>query len=370
TVTGRQQYAPERSYQGIWLRHLNAPELYTYSLKIAYIYLSYKTSLMKNILLITVFAFLSLGSLAQQNLVLNPSFEQLRHCPIGPMQIGLSRHWDAIDSGVNADSVLYFVTNGYFPAIHDTCITASSAHCPVNDFYYQYPRTGHAMVGFIPYYNFYAMRIYTGDTFLSQHYVQGRLSSTLAAGVNYCVTFYVNMCELSPMAINKFAAYLDDGSIDTARQWNVPQTQYRPQIEETAVISDSVNWVKVQGNFISNGTERFITIGVFSDTATITKQYNISGVCRGGYYLLDDVSVIESNANAFAGNDTSIRAGDTITRGQSVGGEGMPCYWYVLGSSTPIDSGGTLHAHPTTTTSYVIKMDLCGRVTYDTVKIN
>ena len=48
----------------------------------------------------------------------------------------------------------------------------------------------------------------------------------------------------------------------------------------------------------------------------------------------------------------------------------MPCYWYVLGSSTPKDSGGTLHAHPTTTTSYVIKMDLCGRVTYDTVKVN
>ena len=47
----------------------------------------------------------------------------------------------------------------------------------------------------------------------------------------------------------------------------------------------------------------------------------------------------------------------------------MPSYWYVLGSSTPIDSGGTIYVTPTTTTTYVTRLDLCGRQSYDTVKV-
>jgi hypothetical protein len=47
----------------------------------------------------------------------------------------------------------------------------------------------------------------------------------------------------------------------------------------------------------------------------------------------------------------------------------MPCYWYILGGTTPIDSGGTIKVAPTDTVTYVVAMDLCGTITYDTVTV-
>ncbi len=48
----------------------------------------------------------------------------------------------------------------------------------------------------------------------------------------------------------------------------------------------------------------------------------------------------------------------------------MPCYWYVLGSTSPIDSGGRIKVRPSTTTSYEVVMDLCGTITRDTVVVH
>ena len=48
----------------------------------------------------------------------------------------------------------------------------------------------------------------------------------------------------------------------------------------------------------------------------------------------------------------------------------MPCYWYVLGSSTRIDSGGRIKVRPAVTTSYEVVMDLCGTITRDTVVVH
>ena len=126
--------------------------------------------------------------------------------------------------------------------------------------------------------------------------------------------------------------------------------------------------MRIQGNFIANGTENFITIGDFFDTINVNKIVTGIGLYTG-LYLIDDVSVIASDAVAYAGADTAIRAGDTAHIGAIMNGDGMPCWWYVLGSSTAIDSGGTILVHPSVTTSYVVKMDLCGTITYDTVKV-
>ncbi len=88
-------------------------------------------------------------------------------------------------------------------------------------------------------------------------------------------------------------------------------------------------------------------------------------------YLFDDVSVIASDAILSAGPDKTItHIGDTVQIGLGSDGDGIPAYWYVLGSTTPIDSGGSTHVHPDTTTTYVITMQTCGEQTkYDTVTV-
>ena len=86
-------------------------------------------------------------------------------------------------------------------------------------------------------------------------------------------------------------------------------------------------------------------------------------------YLIDDVSVIASDAAADAGPDV-FTSGDTASIGVSQNGDGMPCYWYVVGGSgTPIDSGGTIKVHPAVTTSYAVSMDLCSTITWDTMTV-
>ncbi len=305
-------------------------------------------------------------SLNAQNLLKNGSFELHDSCPNTFDQIRFARYWDAIDTNyVFADSAFFSFSDQY-PEYVNVC-GAGAASVPINPNFHHYPRTGNGMVQ-SAIFNDYSLTITSGIYWFN--YFQGRLINRLTAGQSYCVTFYTLQEPGSQYAINKIGAYLDDGSIDTTRTPAKVQSQYTPQVFDTSVISDTVNWTRIQGSFVANGAEKFITIGMFFDTGNVRHVnvlYSISGY---GLYLFDDISVIPSNAHAYAGPDTTIRhAGDTATLGPTVNGDGMPCSWYKMGSTTPIDSGGNIKVHPMATTSYIVKMDLCGTVTYDTVKV-
>ncbi len=301
---------------------------------------------------------------AQINLLRNGSFEQHDSCPNNFDQIRWAKYWDAIDTNyVWGDSACLSLADQYSEYVN-VCGTGFGA-VPINIGFHRYPRTGNGMVQSAMFFD----HGYTVPGFGFVNYFQGRMINHLVAGQSYCVTFFVVQEAASQYSINKIGAYLDDGTIDTTSTPAVEQTQYTPQILETSVISDTTNWTKIQGSFIANGTEKFITIGVFFDTAHVTHINNMTVASNIGYYLTDDVSVIASNAVAFAGNDTTIMHGDTATLGPEINGDGMPCWWYKLGVTAPIDSGGTIYVHPDSSTSYVVMMDLCGHITYDTVKV-
>ena len=297
---------------------------------------------------------------AQINFIQNGSFEKYSHCPTGLNEVASANHWNGIDTSWGYDSIGVPLPL-CLPDYMNECSIYSAASVPVNSRFYQYPHTGSGMMQVSMYYNYGLPGYYVWD------YLQQNMSGTLTAGQSYCVTFYVNMDNASSYAVNNFGAYFDDGSIDTTGACDTPQTQYTPQVLYTTVIDDTLNWIKVQGSFIADGTERYITLGNFFDTAH-TLHIQVGGGYQG-LYLFDDISVIPSNAAADAGPDVSIAGGDTATIGVAVNGDGMPCYWYVSGSTTPIDSGGTIKVHPLINTTYVVSMDLCGTVTYDTVNV-
>jgi len=313
---------------------------------------------------------------AQVNLVRNPSFEQYNNCPHYPHEVLYSDYWTGIvDTGWSPDiSIDSFITvpAGYcFPTYYNACDDTTddpSSFCtlPSNQSFYHYPRTGNALMGGRMYYDYSD----TTFTFGWQQYIQGRLYSTLIAGQSYCVTFYVSNIPQSGYAINHIGAYLDNGTVDTTTDCGKEQTEYTPQIVDTAIIYDTVNWTKIQGSFIANGTESFITLGNFFDTAH-TEHVKVYPNYIS-FYLFDDVSVIASNTTAYAGPDVTITLGDTAWLGVDSNGAGMPCYWYVLGGTAAIDSGGSIAVAPTDTTTpttYVVAMNLCGTITYDTVVV-
>lgn len=307
---------------------------------------------------------------AQVNLVLNPSFEQYSKCPEAFQQILLAKYWDGIDTNYHVgDSLINNYIPYCIPAYCNTCSNISLgayATIPLNGFFYQYPRTGSGLA----YALMFDDTLLSGDPHEFREYLQGRLSQPLTADTPYCVSFYVNMAEASTNAIDRIGAYLDDGKIDIAKDsadcFHV-QSAYMPQVYSITIISDTANWVKIQGRFYANGTEKFITIGDFSTYANLDKTFFRTGFGYS-FYLIDDVSVVAGNSVANAGPDAFVSPGsDSAWIGTHE--EGLPCTWYIAGSYTPISYYGGFMVHPDTTTRYVMELDLCDNVTFDTVTV-
>ena len=304
---------------------------------------------------------------AQVNLVLNPSFEQYSECPEAFDQIRFVTHWDGIDTTYHlSDSVYYDPL--CLPEYCNVCSNPSLGYAsvPFNGDFYQNPRTGNGLA---------EMRMYD-DTLITRDprdirdYLQGKLCTQLEAGTAYCVTIYVNLNECSSYGIDKIGTYLDDGSIDKLQDsfgCAKPQTNYVPQIYSRTIINDTENWVMIQGAFIATGTEKFITIGNFFSHSNI----DIESTGRGGgysFYLIDDVSVMPSNSVAAAGPDAYVSPGsDSAWIGPHE--EAWPCKWRIAGDTTVISVYTGFKVHPDTTTRYVMELDLCDNVTFDTVVV-
>ncbi|MEI6123156.1 MAG: gliding motility-associated C-terminal domain-containing protein [Bacteroidota bacterium] len=147
-----------------------------------------------------------------------------------------------------------------------------------------------------------------------------------------------------------------------------------PQIANDSlnVITDTVSWVKISGTFNATGGERFFTFGNFKYNNQ-TNYIHINDYVYGySYYLLDDVAVYECDAPVFtaqAGNDTTLCKGASVRLG-------MPRYneylykWYTV-DGVLIDTANYITVSPTTTTSYVLKLeDFKYDFSYDTLTIS
>jgi hypothetical protein len=308
--------------------------------------------------LLTVLSFFTCAALsAQVNLVKNPSFEQYSQCPFQADQITFANYWSPIDT-VSIDPLCS-------PEYCNKC-SVLGFPIPSNSAFYQYPRTGNGMAQV----QVFEMNI--PDSY-QRDYLQGRLHHSLVAGKSYCITFYVVYEEASGNAIANIGAFFDNGGIDNTDSAGcaLPQTTHIPQVENATIISDTLNWTKIEGTFIATGTEKFITIGNFRDKAHTNYTSFVPWPGWGGdnwsWYLIDDVSVIASDAIAYAGHDTAIGFGDSVFVG--LHDEAMPCTWTKQGSATIIHDGAGMWVKPTTTTSYIVKQTLCGVSTYDTVTI-
>ena len=331
--------------------------------------------MIRNILIVLLFAvILPLAGWSQTNIVRNGSFEQYAHCPYGIDQIAYANYWSPTDSVYDPSSISSSHSGPLCaPQYCNTCDTIFGwASVPFSQAFNYYPRNGKGMAQMAMYYDDATPSAY------QREYLQGRFYNTLTAGKSYCATFYVIMNQGTGYAINHVGAYLDDGSIDAGEDsfsCSLPQTTFTPQIDETAIIDDTLNWTKVQGSFTANGTERFITIGDFFSVAntdtTVPFFFGWSsapGETEWAYYCIDDVSVIASDATANAGPDAVVSVGDSVLIGPA-NDDGLPATWYVSGDTTPIGYGSNIWVHPTVNTTYVMELDLCGNVTRDSMMV-
>ncbi len=312
----------------------------------------------KYIVLICVL-FLPLTVKSQINLVLNPEFESFSACPDNIDEVTYCKYWNTLDSSWRAPDWAHELPG--VPQYCHVCAPMGAVSIPIGGMHYDhFPRSKNGMMEVQMFYN-------GASTFpQARDYLQGHLTQNLIVGHIYQVSFYVISEQINGYAVNKIGAFLDNGAIDTTHNPGFVQTHCIPQIIDTTIINDTLNWHKIEDTFAADGTEKLITIGQFSDVSR-TNYITLSSLGLA-WYLVDDVSVIDCDNIPFAGNDTFIHPGDSAFIGPHE--NLLPYTWYKLGSGVPIDSGGGGWVHPTVTTTYVLKQILCGTVRYDTVIVN
>lgn len=223
----------------------------------------------------------------QINLVRNPSFEDTISCPTVWGNIApFLKYWH----NPTASS----------PDYYNVCATYFSGCSIPFALGYQYPRTGNGYCGLSP---------FETPNPNAREYIQGELIDTLHAGKRYCVSFYVSLANSARYSIANMEAYFSEDLISIGTLNNLPFT---PQISNPPSIqlTDTLNWMKISGEFMAIGNERYITIGNYNeDSTTDTSLFNPSflGTTNQSYYYIEDVSVVccdceQDNSDIFVAN--------------------------------------------------------------------
>jgi len=182
-----------------------------------------------------------------QNLVLNPSFEEMKGCP------GLRWLGPTIDSAMHCFNLLYSLplAEHATPDYNHDCVSPYFEQPYTifsNGYWVETPRTGLAMAGFMT---------YQSDAPGYREYVGMTLSQPLQKDTTYYVSLYVSRADSMSYATD----------INVYFAWNIPVLDIPyaldslPQITSSTIITNSIGWTKIEGSFIAKGGEKYLIIG-------------------------------------------------------------------------------------------------------------
>ncbi len=203
-----------------------------------------KTSL----ILISSWSFIISVQTWAQNLIPNGSFEIYDTCPstissFGDYQIEHCTGWHAPT----------YATSDYF----NSCSPVVGV--PNNVLGNQYAFDGEGYAGI-------ALLLESGEPSWFE-YLRSRLSTPLEANVPYRISFHVNLTDYSDYGISEIGAWVTEN--DTNSTMTRPLFFTIPQVyNSSGPIIDTANWTLIQGEFVANGGEEYVTIGFFTDTTS------------------------------------------------------------------------------------------------------
>ena len=237
----------------------------------------------------TFILFFLIIKVHSQNLVPNPSFEDTLHCPTNGGQLSNSFGWINPSSSSNST-----------PDYYNSCTTFSGIGVPTNGAGFQNAKTGNAYSGF------YAFNKGFPNAY---EYIETMLSDTLKKDTTYCVSFYLSLAEISGYCTNNIGVYFSNTLVTTT---NVILLVTPQLVNTTTVLSDKIQWMKVEWQYTASGGEKYITIGNFNSTGTSDTLYVGGSFPDGSYYYLDDVYVGKCDT-AQATNKSSITIPNIFT---------------------------------------------------------
>jgi hypothetical protein len=306
---------------------------------------------------------------AQLNLVPNPSFEDTINCPTG-LYNELGKNW--------FQSIEQSTTDYYHRCINLLSPDSNIAGIPhFHNVYFQNPRTGNAFIGIVTTSFFSFNQQVSGDSSISIDYretIATRIKNILTKDKKYCGSFFANLANGSGYAIKTLGILLNaDSLIDNTliNGYYYPWYPYPAQIvNKGAVLNDTMNWMKIEGTFKANGTEKYLHIGNFNKltecgTTTNTPPQWYTGIDSMAYYLIDDVSLYELNKLPTAQNHAYNCAAQTVTLRADTG---FNFRWYYLPDTINVlSTADTFVVDASTAKHVLLRATLCSTEFTDTV---
>lgn len=215
--------------------------------------------------------------LSSQNLVLNPSFEDMVKCPDDLQQFDKNTtSWSTPTSG----STDLFTLCTDFQDIKSTVNYQGS----------QPPKNGSNYAGCY----FYGINDY-------REYIQGSLSDSLIIGSKYKVSLWVSLADKSDMAISDIQILFSDKIFKSYNSQNISLNKSKQQsaINQLIAFTDQIihnkeDWVLLENEFVANERTLFFIIGNFnSNRETNKKNQKFFTMVRKAYYYIDDISVVK-----------------------------------------------------------------------------
>ncbi len=234
---------------------------------------------MKKILLILSLILINLLAVAQVNLVPNPSFEELDACPRWLGDIHFKDWWSFRDS----------------PDCFNKNCGVPSCTVPNNYGGYQNPIIN-------------SQNGYAGLLFYrpggAREVIGCQLRSSLLIGQRYFIsvlinkadsTSNINQCNIDRICLSfTNIKYEDDSVISNQAPINNHALFYN-----SFIITDTMNWIRINGSFIADSNYHYLMIGNFFDSLNTSVDASYSKVDCEAYYYVDDICVSTDSAFAF-----------------------------------------------------------------------
>ncbi|MCU0770800.1 MAG: HYR domain-containing protein [Verrucomicrobia bacterium] len=216
-----------------------------------------------------------------QNLVPNGGFERYTNCPSSISQFAFAAPW--------------FTPTDATTDYYNSCSGAGSfVTTPTNSVGVQAPLSGQAYAGAALYTTFG-----TNPTNSYREYLEVPLLTSLTAGQQYLVSFYVSRAEYFGQAIADIGAkffpmpFVNYGPLSNAYT-GVLVHPIPPQVANppSNMLTDSTNWTLIQGLYTAIGWETHLVLGNFKDDPGTTATLVGGQDNNYAYYYFDNVSVV------------------------------------------------------------------------------
>lgn len=178
----------------------------------------------------------------------------------------------------------------------DTCGTSPvwNNHVPKNVAGFQFPYSGNGYIGMSFQY--------------TREFPSGTLSKDLQIGRAYCIQMYVSLAEnFSTFATKDFQVLFHKDSVILTVPWIQQPGGVRdfmkafydtvtPITFDSGFLSDTVNWIRLEANFIATEEYKYFTIGNFKpheQLDTLAIRASDVGKSVFTYYFIDDVSIFD-----------------------------------------------------------------------------